>query len=223
VKALLDSGITGMFMDRRTIAKHGFRLQKLKRPIVVRNVNGTNNSREAIIYQVEVNVYYKGYVERMRMDVCNLGKTEVILEMLWLQAHNPEINWETREVKTTKCLSLCSRAILRKEEKKVKKGKRIVTLEEEKIIRWIIDNKENWEREEKIKENHRKIEKLVFRKFLKWKKVFRKVELKRILTRKVWDHVIDLKETFNPQKERIYSLSKDKREEVQKFVEDQLR
>jgi len=29
------------------------------------------------------------------MDVCNLGRTEVILGMPWLAAHNPEINWET--------------------------------------------------------------------------------------------------------------------------------
>jgi len=70
VKVLLDSGTTGMFMDKRTAAKHGFRLQKLERPIVVRNVDGTNNSREAITHQVEVNVYYKGHIERMRMDVC---------------------------------------------------------------------------------------------------------------------------------------------------------
>jgi len=37
------------------------------------------------------------------------------------------------------------------------------------------------------------------------------------------DHAMDLKETFAPQKERIYLLSKDEREEVQNFVEDQLR
>jgi len=44
-----------------------------------------------------------------------------------------------------------------------------------------------------------------------------------MLTRKVWDHAIDLKETFKPQKGRIYPLSKNKREKVQNFVEDQLR
>jgi len=49
---------------------------------MVRNVNGTNNSGGAITHQVEVNVYYKGHVKRMRMDMCNLGKTEVILGML---------------------------------------------------------------------------------------------------------------------------------------------
>ena len=41
--------------------------------------------------------------------------------------------------------------------------------------------------------------------------------------RKVWDHAIDLKEMFKPRKGRIYPLSKNEREEVQNFVEDQLR
>ena len=99
IKALLDSGATGMFMDRQTAARHRFKLQKLERPLVVRNVDGTNNSGGAITHQVECNVYYKGHMERMRMDICNLEKTEVILGIPWLVAHNPEINWETGEVK----------------------------------------------------------------------------------------------------------------------------
>jgi len=41
--------------------------------------------------------------------------------------------------------------------------------------------------------------------------------------RKVWDHTIDLKEMFKPQKGRIYPLSKNKREEVQNFIKDQLK
>ena len=102
----------------------------------------------------------------------------------------------------------------------VKKEKRVATLEKEKIVRWAIDDKKEWEREEEMEEDHRKIEELVPRKFLKWRKVFRKVESERMLTKKVWDHAIDLKEMFKPQKGRIYSLSKNKREEVQNFVED---
>jgi len=53
--------------------------------------------------------------------------------------------------------------------------------------------------------------------------VFGKVELKRMPTRKIWDHAIDLKEMFKPRKRRIYPLSKNEREEVQNFVNDQLR
>jgi len=60
-------------------------------------------------------------------------------------------------------------------------------------------------------------------KFLKWRKVFGKVESERMPMRKIWDHAIDLKETFAPQKGRIYPLSKNEKEEVQNFVEDQLR
>jgi len=162
IKVLLDSGATGMFMDRQMVAKHGFKLQKLERLLVVRNVNGTNNSRGAIMYQVKCNVFYRGHIERMRMDVCNLGKIEVILGMPWLVAHNPEINWETGEVKMMRCPPLCGGRSQKRE-----KIKRIATEEEEKIVRWAIDNKEDWEREEEIEEDHRKIEEIVPKKFLK--------------------------------------------------------
>ena len=57
VKILLDSGMTGMFIDKEIAAKHGFRLQKLERPVTVRNIDGTNNSGGAITHQVKVNVY----------------------------------------------------------------------------------------------------------------------------------------------------------------------
>ena len=53
--------------------------------------------------------------------------------------------------------------------------------------------------------------------------MFGKVESKRMLMRKIWDHTIDLKETFKPRKGKIYPLFKNKREEVQNFIEDQLR
>jgi len=42
-------------------------------------------------------------------------------------------------------------------------------------------------------------------------------------TRKTWDYAIDLKEMFKPQKGRIYPLFKNKKEEVQNFVKDQLK
>jgi len=41
-------------------------------------------------------------------------------------------------------------------------------------------------------------------------------------TRKPWDHAIELKEEFVPRKEKVYSLSREEREKVQAFVEDQL-
>jgi len=40
---------------------------------------------------------------------------------------------------------------------------------------------------------------------------------------KAWDHVIELKKGFVPKKAKVYSLSREEREEVQAFVEDQLK
>jgi len=83
-----------------------------------------------------------------------------------------------------RCPPLYGRNTKLEEEKRANKGKRVATLEEEKIVRWIVDNKENWEREEEVEVNYRKIEEMVPQKFLKWRKVFGKVESERILTRK---------------------------------------
>jgi len=65
IKVLLDSGTTGMFMDRKMAAKYRFRLQKLERLVVVKNVDSTNNNARVITHQVEVNIYYKNHIERM--------------------------------------------------------------------------------------------------------------------------------------------------------------
>ena len=82
VKVLLDSGATGLFMDIAFAKEKGFKIEKLKNLLLVRNVDGTANVGGAIMYQVECNMFFKEYIERVRMDVCNLGKTEVILGML---------------------------------------------------------------------------------------------------------------------------------------------
>ena len=198
VKVLLDSGMAEMFMDKKIVAKHGFRLQKLERPVMVRNVNRTNNSGGAITYQVEVNMYYKDHVERIRMDVYGLERTDIILGMPQLKAFNLEINWKTGEIKMTKCLPLCGRNMKLEEGNKMKKEKRIVMLEEEKIVRQAINNKKDWGREEKVEADYRKIEKMVPKRFLKWKKVFGKIESERMPIRKIQDHAIDLKKIFKP-------------------------
>jgi len=57
-------------------------------------VDGTSNSRDAITHEVEMNMFYKGHVERVQMDICKLEKTDVILDIPWLAAHNPEIDWK---------------------------------------------------------------------------------------------------------------------------------
>jgi len=60
-------------------------------------------------------------------------------------------------------------------------------------------------------------------KFHKWIKVFGKKQLERMPTRKVWDHIIHVKERFVPRKGKVYPLSREEMEEVREFVKEQLR
>ena len=41
--------------------------------------------------------------------------------------------------------------------------------------------------------------------------------------RKVWDHIIDIKEGLVPRKGKVYLLSREERKEVREFVKEQLR
>jgi len=69
VEALLDSGATGLVMSSEFARKKGFKLKKLERLMQVRNVDGSFNREGPIENTVEVNVYYKGHVERTEIDV----------------------------------------------------------------------------------------------------------------------------------------------------------
>jgi len=81
VKALLDSRATGLFMDMTFVKEKGFKMERIRKLLMVKNMDGTINMGGAITHQVECNMFFKGHVERVRMDMCNLGKTEIILGM----------------------------------------------------------------------------------------------------------------------------------------------
>jgi len=86
-----------------------------------------------------------------------------------------------------------------------------------------VDEKKDWGRKEEIEMDHRKVEEMVSKQFHKWLKVFGKVEFERMLVRKVWNHTIDLNEDFKASKARVYSLSRNEKKEVQKFINEYLK
>ena len=66
------------------------------------------------------------------------------------------------------------------------------------------------------------MEELVPKEYHKFLKVFSKGESEQMPLRKPWDHAIDLKDTFQPKKGCIISLSLTEQEEVSTFIDDQL-
>ena len=104
----------------------------------------------------------------------------------------------------------------RDKKRKQKKGKMIE-------VKKVVEEWEIWDEEEEAVKSEEEAKKLVLEKFHKWIKVFGKKQLERMPIRKVWDHAIDVKEEFIPRKGKVYPLSREKREDVRKFVKEQLK
>ena len=75
----------------------------------VRNMDGSLNKEGSNEHIVEVNIYYQGYRKRTEIDIIRGQKWIVILRMLWIICHNPEIDWKTEEIKMMRCPEECGK------------------------------------------------------------------------------------------------------------------
>ena len=107
----------------------------------------------------------------------------------------------------------------KREEKEKRKMKKRKTMEVKKIA----EEWEIWDEEKEAARSEAEAKKLVPERFHEWIKVFGKKQSERMPMRKVWDHAIDVKEGFVPKKGKVYLLLREEREEVRKFIEEQLR
>ena len=90
-------------------------------------------------------------------------------------------------------------------------------------VKRVVKEWEIWEKEKEVTKSEEEAKKLVLEKFHKWIKVFSKKQSERMPTRKIYDHIIDMKEEFVSRKRKVYLLSREEREEVQEFIKKQLR
>jgi hypothetical protein len=87
VKALVDCGATGDFIDSEYVISCNLPVRRLLQPIPVLNVDGSPNQAGGITGVVDMVVDYKGHSEHIQLAVTRLGKQHVILGYSWLQKH----------------------------------------------------------------------------------------------------------------------------------------
>jgi len=68
VEVLLDNKMTRLVISSKFVRKNKFK-KKLNRLIYIRNVDGTFNYGGLIEYTVEMELFYRGYKEKMEIDV----------------------------------------------------------------------------------------------------------------------------------------------------------
>jgi hypothetical protein len=122
--ALLDSGATGLFLDSKFVKEHNLNTRRLPRAIPVYNVDGTLNQGGSIQEEVDMIIQFNNHTEKATFAVCDLGDKAAIIGHTWLFQHNPEINWQTGEVKFSRCPSHCHMQV--KKDKLERKKKRVV-------------------------------------------------------------------------------------------------
>ena len=84
IKALIDSGATGLFIDQGYVNRSRLTTRTLSKPIPVFNVDGTPNEAGSIREVVDVVLRYQDHSERVQFAVTGLGKQDVILGYTWL-------------------------------------------------------------------------------------------------------------------------------------------
>jgi hypothetical protein len=126
-QALIDCGATGRFIDIEWAKLNNIPTRPLINPIPVYNVDGTANDAGMITDITDIILRYDKHSERTQLAVTRLGKQSMILGYNWLCNHNPEINWQTKDVKMSWCPQQCSTC--RVEDKREAKIRKLMTLQ----------------------------------------------------------------------------------------------
>jgi len=105
-------------------------MRPLNKSIWVYNVDGTLNQEGSITHEVTLMMSHKGHKEKVVFEVCDLGKSTVIIGYTWLQKHNPMIDWKTGDIKFTRCPQECNVATKKCKQKKALAFKYKASVEE---------------------------------------------------------------------------------------------
>ena len=125
VEGLVDCGADGEFLDSEFIKRNKIPTRQLVRPIPVNNVDGSPNENGPIREVADLVLRYKGHTERIVFAVTQLGKEDMILGLPWLKEHNPEIDWNTEEVRMTRCPTQCKQCLQELREEKRKQAEEV--------------------------------------------------------------------------------------------------
>jgi hypothetical protein len=95
---MIDSGTEGIFLNRKYVKKNRLECMCLQRPIPMFNIDGTLNKDGSIGETVSVQVEGPRHVENLQCFVTELGDDNMILGLLWLEKHNPDVDWNMGKI-----------------------------------------------------------------------------------------------------------------------------
>ena len=206
IKALIDCGAQGQFIDQNFVRKHRLKEVPLERKIKVFNVDGTKNKKGTIRHKVILTFRSKGREFKEEFLVTGLGRQDIILGHPWLKTYNPIVNWRTGKITWRYPRSYAIRH-------------QIPTEGRSWIQTKITMSQTLAQEQEKPKKT---LQEMVPKEYHEYLEIFDKKTSDRLPEHKPWDHKIDLKEGFIPKSHKIYPLTQTEEEHTRKFVSENL-
>ncbi|ESK81756.1 hypothetical protein Moror_16741 [Moniliophthora roreri MCA 2997] len=102
IKALIDSGAGGRFISKEEARHIKKPWMKLEKPIKVYNVDSTWDKTGWITHSVMIDFSIGSKSITETLLISGLGPERIILELPWLQNHNPDIDWVLAQAHKTK-------------------------------------------------------------------------------------------------------------------------
>ncbi|KAF8753927.1 hypothetical protein RHS01_06729 [Rhizoctonia solani] len=96
LEVLIDSGATSSFMHPRTAESLRLPLIDLPTPRIVTMLDGSSPQAGKIWKKAVLTFSFDGKQMTETFLICNTGSHAAILGLKWLDAHNPEIDWNAR-------------------------------------------------------------------------------------------------------------------------------
>ena len=104
---MVDSGATTKFLHRRFVEQNHMSIRKLKQPIPLYNIDGTEN-RDGTITEVAIlDMTVGDHQEQVVFMVTDIREKDVIIGLDWLREHNPEVDWERGSLRLSRCPMTC--------------------------------------------------------------------------------------------------------------------
>lgn len=244
--ALLDSGCTSSIIDEAFVRKHQLPTWPLVNAIPAVNADGTKNAAGPITHVTELRLSVGDHTEKVMFAIVRLDGHDLYLGFNWLEFHNPEIDWVRRTLYFTRCPSSChyhTRTIepeddedeveraraeeeaveeeVLKDEDQLEAGDRVFMFSEGSYQRSVQQEGEDIEsRSNFAKELAASLPKPI-RDY--WSVFGEPGHNERLPDRRPWDHTIELTPDFKSVKAKLYPVPKSQQEELDKFLEDNLR
>ena len=234
VRVLLDSGADGCFINRELVEQLSLTTTPLDTPIPVRNADGSPSRGGPITASTDVILFAPpSFRDRLQLEVATLVY-DVILGLPWLKRHNPKVNWKegTMELLRDTTLSAVTADAEPQslddfpdplEELIASIGLNSIPKAfdflRDPIPQQINSVTHDHSRSTTVEED---MQAFIPPRYWEFSDVFQRMNFDSLPPHSEFDHAIELKDSFVPQKSKIYSISPKEQIELDAFLEENL-